>query len=361
VEQVSDDFTGTSLGPNWRVAYGAFSESGGAARGTGHDSYAVWVGSPPADASVTVTLGAPTTPTFVGVIGRANPAEPEVDHYATYVDHSNTINLARRNDWSYTELATGPVVSGGGHKLGLTMSGSGPVKLQVTLDGAAVITATDSSPQALTKAGSAGIFDFDGASRPFQDFTVAAGSCNPPPPPSCGDGACNGTEDCDSCPADCGSCPAVCYDGECEPGETCESCPADCGPCLPTCGDLHCDRDRGENCENCFRDCGTCTPSTCGDSVCNGTEDCASCPFDCGPCASFCGNDICTLRDENCRTCPLDCGDCAATCGNGTCDPAENCVSCPDDCGLCRPICGDSHCDAGEDCATCPDDCGACP
>lgn len=30
----------------------------------------------------------------------------------------------------------------------------------------------------------------------------------PPIRPSCGDGSCNGTENCSSCPRDCGSCPA---------------------------------------------------------------------------------------------------------------------------------------------------------
>jgi lysophospholipase L1-like esterase len=44
----------------------------------------------------------------------------------------------------------------------------------------------------------------------------------------CGDGTCEGGEDCGSCAADCGTCPPVCGDGTCDPGEDCASCAADC-------------------------------------------------------------------------------------------------------------------------------------
>jgi hypothetical protein len=36
----------------------------------------------------------------------------------------------------------------------------------------------------------------------------ASGSCTQAPPPSCGDGVCNGAETCSSCPSDCGLCPS---------------------------------------------------------------------------------------------------------------------------------------------------------
>ncbi len=46
---------------------------------------------------------------------------------------------------------------------------------------------------------------------------------------ACGDGTCNGTETCSSCPGDCGVCPPpACGDGTCNGTETCLSCPADC-------------------------------------------------------------------------------------------------------------------------------------
>jgi len=54
----------------------------------------------------------------------------------------------------------------------------------------------------------------------------------------CGDGYCAPSEDCASCPEDCGVCP-FCGDGICQPeiGETCLTCPEDCGEC-PECADF---------------------------------------------------------------------------------------------------------------------------
>jgi hypothetical protein len=49
--------------------------------------------------------------------------------------------------------------------------------------------------------------------------------------PRCGDGSCNGSESCTSCPGDCGACPPRCGDGACNGGDTCASCPGDCGVC----------------------------------------------------------------------------------------------------------------------------------
>lgn len=50
----------------------------------------------------------------------------------------------------------------------------------------------------------------------------------------CGDGLCNGDEDCGLCPEDCSCGPAEwCGDGACSSGEDCGSCPGDCDPCPP--------------------------------------------------------------------------------------------------------------------------------
>jgi len=55
--------------------------------------------------------------------------------------------------------------------------------------------------------------------------------------PFCGDTYCNGTEDCLSCPLDCGKCDPgqpvdpYCGDGSCNGGETCSTCSSDCGAC----------------------------------------------------------------------------------------------------------------------------------
>jgi hypothetical protein len=123
-----------------------------------------------------------------------------------------------------------------------------------------------------------------------------------PPPPSCGDGACDDGETCFTCPRDCGLC-SGCPDGKCDNGKTCSSCPLDCGPCAG-CGDHICEGD--ETCYSCPEDCGTC--QGCGDGVCESNETCASCPADCGVCAS-CGDGTCDAT-ETCATCPADCGPC---------------------------------------------------
>jgi hypothetical protein len=173
----------------------------------------------------------------------------------------------------------------------------------------------------------------------------------------CGNGACDGGEDCTSCTADCGACPA-CGDGDCNGDETCSNCAQDCGQCPPQCGDDDC--NGSETCTSCPSDCGNC-PDDCGDGQCSNGETCQSCPFDCGVCNNWCGDGTCD-DNESCAVCPQDCGDCPVEpeCGDGTCSGAETCVLCPVDCGPCRVQCGDGQCATGEDCDNCPEDCWPC-
>jgi len=60
---------------------------------------------------------------------------------------------------------------------------------------------------------------------------VPAAACSMTP--RCGDGTCNGSEDCRLCPSDCAvgtsACPIECGDGFCDNTETAVSCPGDCG------------------------------------------------------------------------------------------------------------------------------------
>jgi len=64
----------------------------------------------------------------------------------------------------------------------------------------------------------------------------------------CGDGACNGTEDCQTCASDCGNC----------------------------CGDSSCNPTHGENCSTCITDCGACQSPDCNDDlVCQGAVFCS--------------------------------------------------------------------------------------
>lgn len=133
-------------------------------------------------------------------------------------------------------------------------------------------------------------------------------------PPRCGDGLCNGTENCMTCASDCGACPPMCGDGTCSGTESCTSCPPDCGACPTRCGDGSCNGT--ETCTTCSTDCGACPPR-CGDGACNGGETCTSCSTDCGACPANCGS------LTNCAACAADtrCGWCTF---EGACQPGNN-------------------------------------
>jgi hypothetical protein len=129
---------------------------------------------------------------------------------------------------------------------------------------------------------------------------------------SCGDGKCNGSETCESCPGDCGACPATCGDGQCAGGETCKTCPGDCGAC----------------------------PATCGDGACNGAETCVNCAADCGACE--CTPQKSETSDVGCQPCQKKQRSCGAdgkwgqwgACAS-TCTGTQLCVS--GKCATCNP------------------------
>jgi len=170
----------------------------------------------------------------------------------------------------------------------------------------------------------------DGICNGVENCATCSDCCGPTPPPViCGDGSCNAGagENCSSCTQDCGSCPPICGNSSCEVGETPGSCPADCSGEI--CGAGGCNTGAGENCSNCPGDCGACTG--CGDGVCSAGETPATCPSDC----VGCGDGICSAS-ESCSICSADCGACVGDfCGNGTCSAFETCTSCAGDCGTC--------------------------
>src|SRR5262249_51008065 len=104
----------------------------------------------------------------------------------------------------------------------------------------------------------------------------------PPCPPPCGDGSCDGPDDCD---ADC----HVSYGG--------------------FCGDGICQENRGENLETCFEDCHKCPPVVCGPfpncgSVFDGCNKIVFCP-ECPP--AGCRDGICSPEELASGSCPEDC------------------------------------------------------
>ncbi|MBW2529303.1 MAG: hypothetical protein JRI23_34320 [Deltaproteobacteria bacterium] len=172
-----------------------------------------------------------------------------------------------------------------------------------------------------------------------------SGDVQGPPPPGCGNGVCESSEDRCSCAADCGMPPTgetSCTDGadeDCDGLVDCDDADCDAAPaCLPTTG--------------------------CGNGICESSEDRCSCAADCGtpPTAeSSCSDGV----DEDCDGL-VDCddGDCASDsacapttgCGNGTCDAGEDRCGCPADCGTppaTEALCangGDDDCDGDVDC-----------
>lgn len=175
--------------------------------------------------------------------------------------------------------------------------------------------------------------------------------------PECGDSFCNGGEDCQTCPLDCGQCPPGCPDGQCMGTESCQTCPQDCGMCPPICSDGKCNGN--EHCQTCPQDCGYCPPG-CPNGLCGMDESCKSCPQDCGVCPSACPDNVCN-GTEDCNSCPQDCGVCPPACPDNVCNGNEDCNSCPQDCGACPPACPDNVCNGNETCASCPQDCDVCP
>ncbi|MBM4353519.1 MAG: hypothetical protein FJ109_06930 [Deltaproteobacteria bacterium] len=120
----------------------------------------------------------------------------------------------------------------------------------------------------------------------------------------------------------CGKCVAapVCGDGKCNGVENCQTCPGDCGQC---CGNGQCQANLGEDSCTCPKDCPD-DPNSCSKCQCNGSG---------GNC--YC-DDACVAAGDCCANACQMCGKCDA-CGNGKCDPGENCATCPGDCGACSP------------------------
>jgi len=143
-----------------------------------------------------------------------------------------------------------------------------------------------------------------------------------PPAPKCGDGVCNGAENCDRCIKDCAcKSPAECYQARCK---------------VPECGG---DGDCKDN-------------STCTIDVCEFAQH---------PNA-YCSHEEITDCKNNDECCPKRCDantdtDCPSVCGNGECEPGETSSNCEDDCEQ-EPECGNGSCEDGEDAQNCYDDCG---
>lgn len=212
--------------------------------------------------------------------------------------------------------------------------------------------------------------------------STCVGSC--PTCNKCGDGKCTSTENCASCPGDCGPCTgsccqtnptvgcsvAACQTCVCEQNKLCCStpwgdgcaqiagsaaCAAVCPGCKP-CGNGSCDVAGGENCQSCPEDCGACPKNCCAahggvgcetalcqTCVCQIDEPCCTTLWDSG-CAALAASSLCA---SVCPSCDV--------CGNGYCSFEETCLTCPADCGQCTGDCCSAHPGQGCEDPTCTD------
>ena len=216
----------------------------------------------------------------------------------------------------------------------------------------------------------------------------------------CPNEVCEATEDCNTCPEDCGCddgnpCTEdLCFGGQCIPEE--RSCGSVCE--LGVCDGVGACMVRGAGGDTCTCEgmcekgftcdaSGRCATAECGDGKCQ--NECGQCPADCSilDCR---GNGVCdTALGEDCILAPKDClcmlgficdasraganeiGCNRITCGDEHCDsPDEGSSSCCEDCGCpstmtcdveshsCRGGCGDGTCENATECVTCALDCG---
>ncbi len=219
----------------------------------------------------------------------------------------------------------------------------------------------------------------DGNACTTDSCDTGTGCLNDPISPCCGNGTCDGSEDCNTCSGDCigGGGGSTCGNGVCEAGEDCVGCSQDCngkqngnpnnrfccsgdpggggGDGPVDCGDSRCSASGFQ--------CGSVPTFCCGDGSCEGSEDSISCAVDCGA-PETCGNGNCAAGEDECN-CAADCGAPPATetsctdgidndCGGGTDCGDSDCASDP----ACQDPCnGNGVCDSGEDCTNCSSDC----
>ncbi len=167
----SDDFnrTGSTLGSSWTVPYGSFTTNGGAAvSGTmtaaGAGNWAKVAASlPTSDYAVAATLTIPSSSLYSGVVARSSGSDFTSDLYAAQISSQGTVNLYRRNAWTWTQLgsAYAGILAGTPYALQLVTAGSQPVHLEAWVNGTRYLAVDDSSAGQIAS-GAPGMENFDG-------------------------------------------------------------------------------------------------------------------------------------------------------------------------------------------------------
>jgi hypothetical protein len=166
----SDEFNTDGPLVGWKVWRGAFTVSGGEAQCTASRSFATKGAAVTGDVTVSATIVPGGGMSYFGVIARANPSEGSQNHYAAWETVDGGVHVGRANNWVYTYLQDAATKLTGPHKLSLKIQGTGPVHVSVFVDDQPVLDVMDSSSQALTGAGTAGIFSWQGAGPAFDHF-----------------------------------------------------------------------------------------------------------------------------------------------------------------------------------------------
>jgi purple acid phosphatase-like protein len=178
----ADDFNRTTgLGANWSVPHGSFTTDGSSAvsgtmTSTGTGNWAKVSSALNAnDYSVAADLIVPSGSLDSGLVARSSDSVNfDSTLYAAQIATDGNINLYRRNNWTWTPLASaaGGIVAGVSYNLKLVVSGANPVHLEVWLNGVQKIVFNDSSASQITT-GSAGMQNYDTGVK-YDNFTITA-------------------------------------------------------------------------------------------------------------------------------------------------------------------------------------------
>src|SRR5579884_4076687 len=177
----NDDFNRTTgLGSNWQTNAGGFTTDGNfAVSMTAVNFAALTTALGTNDYAVESALLVPAGSLYSGIIARGNATTSDL--YAAQIATNGTVNLYRRNAyaWALLKSAAAGIVAGTSYTLNLKVSGSNPVSLEVSLNGASLFTYQDSSTSRILS-GAPGIENYNTGVK-YDRFTVFSITSTPSP------------------------------------------------------------------------------------------------------------------------------------------------------------------------------------
>lgn len=164
----------TGLGPNWRITAGSFTTDGELAlTGGAANAAAITLNIGTNDYTVEAVMTVPAGSIYSGIIARGRTdAQFTSDLYSLQLSSKGTVNLYRRNGGVWTLLKSAPagIVAGQAYRIGLKVTGSDPVDLQVFLNGTLLFSYQDAaSARILT--GVPGVINYNSGVK-YDRFTV---------------------------------------------------------------------------------------------------------------------------------------------------------------------------------------------